>query len=308
MILSEYILKTPALKILLFTAIFLLQTEGRSCTCPPTSLSLEETNKYELIFKGRIDSVKDCGPGFGEAFFNRRKEYLRRCIAGETVRFDIELDDPYRIVESIYIPDRKDQRVVGFYLLTTDVTTMRQHAAQLSAMARVDPLTGLWNRRSYEEKLREAVARGTRSGHPIGLLFLDVDYFKRINDSLGHAGGDAVLKEFASRLKASVRATDSVFRLAGDEFTVILENVKTSADVELVAQKIVEVIRVPFLVLGGEFGVTTSVGAVFARLSLATQIEALNQVADEALYAAKGAGRNGYVFQQAENKAKSEQQ
>lgn len=244
---------------------------------------------------------------FGDHFFNHRKEYLRRCIAGEMVRFDIELDNPHRIVESIYIPDRKDQEVIGLYLLTTDVTAIRQHAAQLSAMARVDPLTGLWNRRSYEEKLRETIARGARSGHPLGLLFLDVDYFKKINDTLGHAGGDAVLKEFALRLKASVRTTDSVFRLAGDEFTVILENVKTAADVELVAQKIVGVMRTAFLVMGREFGVTTSVGAVFSQPSRITQPETLSQLADEALYAAKGAGRDGYVFQQAGNMVKSEQ-
>lgn len=243
---------------------------------------------------------------FGDHFFHRRKEYLLRCIAGEMVRFDIELDNPYRIVESIYIPDRKDQKVIGLYLLTTDVTAIRQHAAQLSAMARVDPLTGLWNRRSYEEKLRETIARGSRSGHPIGLLFLDVDYFKKINDTLGHAGGDAVLKEFALRLKASVRTTDSVFRLAGDEFTVILENVKTPADVELVAQKVVEIIRRPFSVMEREFKVTTSVGAVFSQPSRTTQPEVLSRIADEALYAAKGAGRNDYFFQLATETVKSE--
>lgn len=243
---------------------------------------------------------------FGDQFFHVRKHYLERCVAGETVRFDIEMNNPYRIVESVYIPDRKDQEVVGLYILSTDITAMRQHEAQLSAMARVDALTGLWNRRSYEEKLRETIARGARSGHPIGLLFLDVDYFKRINDTLGHVGGDAVLKEFGVRLKISVRATDCVFRLAGDEFTVILENVKTPADVERVAQKIVEAIRAPFMVADREFFVTTSIGAVFTQPSRKTELDALNQLADEALYEAKGAGRNGYIFRRAENTSNSE--
>ncbi|MCR6651323.1 MAG: PAS domain S-box protein [Cellvibrionaceae bacterium] len=234
---------------------------------------------------------------FGEHFYELRRRYLHRCLAGETVRLDIELDNEAssRIIESIYIPDKKGNEVVGLYVLSTDVTTIRQQEAKLNALARVDTLTGLWNRRSYEEKFREAVSRAARAGQLLGLLFLDVDYFKKINDTLGHAGGDIVLREFAHRLKSSVRETDSVFRLAGDEFTIILEGIRESKDVEVVAQKIVETIRRPFQVSDKELAVTTSIGAVVGHLA-SGDIEALNRRADEALYEAKGAGRNRYYL------------
>src|SRR5439155_3250348 len=126
-----------------------------------------------------------------------------------------------------------------------------------------DVLTGLPNRRQFEEKLQEAVARSKRSDRPMALMFLDVDHFKQINDTHGHAAGDAVLKEFAARLQRCVRITDTVARLAGDEFVIILEGLHDIEDAELVARKIRAALQPPFV--WGDLAlsrITSSIGVV----------------------------------------------
>jgi diguanylate cyclase (GGDEF)-like protein len=122
-------------------------------------------------------------------------------------------------------------------------------------------------------------------------MFLDVDHFKRINDTLGHGGGDAVLKEFARRMLGSVRGTDSVCRLAGDEFTIILENLLAPGEAQLVAAKILEAMRRPFDVEGVALAVSTSIG--IACMAPGAQLaQQLTRRADVALYKAKELGRN----------------
>ena len=141
------------------------------------------------------------------------------------------------------------------------------------------------------EKLEEAIRRALRTGQLVGLMFLDVDHFKRINDTLGHGGGDAVLQEFARRLASAVRATDSVCRLAGDEFTIILENLAAAAEARLVAGKILEAMRRPFDVDGVLLAVSTSIGIACMGAD-GRQAQQLTRRADEALYKAKELGRN----------------
>jgi diguanylate cyclase (GGDEF)-like protein len=164
----------------------------------------------------------------------------------------------------------------------------------LNRIARTDALTGLPNRRSYDERLAEAVQRAQRSGHAIALMFLDVDHFKQVNDTLGHAAGDAVLAEFAQRVKSSVRITDTVCRLAGDEFTVILERLKTVEEASLVADKILKAFERPFVLDGGERRVSTSIGVAYAA-DWPIDIPALSNEADQALYTAKRQGRGRFA-------------
>jgi len=169
---------------------------------------------------------------------------------------------------------------------------LKQVERQLSQLARVDALTGLPNRRQFEERLTEGIARASRDHKAIALMFLDIDYFKSINDSLGHAAGDAVLKEFAARLKAAVRITDIPARLAGDEFVVLLEGLHGEADAECVGEKVVAAMRQPFIVDGAPLRVTTSVGIAYSDRPAPDS--ALMACADEALYRAKDAGRNTF--------------
>ncbi len=166
--------------------------------------------------------------------------------------------------------------------------------AESARLARTDSLTGLCNRRMMESELDMALLRQRRSNAELGVAFLDVDRFKHINDSHGHATGDAVLVEFARRLRQAVRATDIVARYAGDEFVVVFEGLSSAGELAALATKILEAIRVPFPVIGEGLQVTTSIGLTLGRAG--STRESLLKCADEALYAAKAAGRDGFAI------------
>jgi diguanylate cyclase (GGDEF)-like protein len=178
--------------------------------------------------------------------------------------------------------------------MAIDITEMKDIQHRLSAFARVDSLTGLPNRAQLYERLGEAFARSRRGSAPTACLFLDIDYFKSINDSLGHAGGDEALREFGRRLQSAVRETDLVARLAGDEFVIVLEGGEQPACADAVANKIIEAMREPFFIAGAPRAVSTSVG-VAVSCGEDDDADAILQRADEALYMAKRAGRGGFV-------------
>ena len=223
--------------------------------------------------------------------------HLEQAFGGQAVTHEVRipLRGEARILQATYIPDQQaDGSVAGVYALVHDMTHVKEVEEQLKQLARVDTLTGIANRRMFGETLHHALDRARRSGKPLALAYLDIDHFKKINDTHGHGVGDEVLKEFARRLGAGVRATDTPARLSGDEFVVIFEEIGTRVEAEHIAQKIVESMRVPFLTSAGELAVSTSVGVALSR-PRQTQ-EQLLAAADSALYAAKGKGRNGYAF------------
>jgi diguanylate cyclase (GGDEF)-like protein/PAS domain S-box-containing protein len=228
--------------------------------------------------------------------YRPRQGPIRRALGGTRVDFETEsrpLGVP-RHLHTTYLPDvGADGAVAGIYALVTDVSDMRATERQQAALARTDALTGLPNRHCLNEKLAEALARCRRSGHPIALLFLDIDRFKSINDSLGHAAGDEVLKTFARRLAASVRETDTVARLAGDEFIIVLESLHTAAEPQFVARKILSAIARPFELPGTQLQVGTSIGIAFHDDGSLEPAELMAR-ADNALYDAKAAGRNTF--------------
>ena len=195
---------------------------------------------------------------------------------------------------------RQDDGYVAFSFLR-DIRERRaaQQALQdserrMAELALSDSLTGLANRRRFEERLPETLARARRARKGSALLFLDVDHFKSINDSRGHAAGDAVLVDLSRRLAAAVRTTDLVARLAGDEFVVVLEGLGTPDEADLIAEKIVRAVREPFTFEGAAFPVTTSVGIAWREADAKSDSILWLHEADEALYAAKSAGRDGY--------------
>jgi diguanylate cyclase (GGDEF)-like protein len=165
---------------------------------------------------------------------------------------------------------------------------------KLEAQARTDILTGIDNRRMFEETFAAALARAARANSVVALAFLDIDHFKSINDTYGHKAGDEVLIEFAKRLRAAVRATDSVARLAGDEFVAIFEGVSNDAEPAILAGKILAMARTPFLAAGKPLKVSTSVGIAIG--GGAASMEDYLALSDDALYAAKDAGRNRYAI------------
>jgi len=167
------------------------------------------------------------------------------------------------------------------------------HERNLHALAHTDTLTKLPNRRHFEKSLEGVSTQASQPHRYKALLYLDIDYFKQINDQYGHSTGDAVLVEFAKRLRSAVRGSDLVARLAGDEFTVLLNDVRGVFDVEVVAEKILECVREPFNVLGHILQVTTTIGAAVGNKTPPTPRELID-AADAALYAAKSKGRNTY--------------
>lgn len=163
-----------------------------------------------------------------------------------------------------------------------------------------DSLTGLPNRRLFDDRLAQGLKRARRQGNAFSVLFVDLDHFKEINDSLGHAIGDRLLIEVAARLEHNVRESDTVARLAGDEFTIILENTQGSHTGEQVAGKILGDLARPYEIDGRQIAVTASLGIANYPAD-GTDADVLLSHADSAMYRAKSRGRNGYQLFQPES-------
>ncbi len=191
-------------------------------------------------------------------------------------------------------------RLAGTY---ADVDARKVAEDRLRHRAEFDTLTDLPNRASFEERLQQALVRSTRSS-PMALLFLDVDHFKNINDTLGHEAGDQLLKTFATRMRECVRQSDTVARLAGDEFTIILEGLHDADDAKTLAGKLVEMLRAPIVLAGKLVVVTASVGIAMQGDSDTDDAGILRR-ADAALYEAKRRGRNGFFCEEGDSFGRS---
>lgn len=176
----------------------------------------------------------------------------------------------------------------------SDISVLKAHQRELVEQARHDSLTGLPNRRAFGERLQQAVARARRQPRTLAVLYIDLDGFKAVNDRHGHAVGDQLLAEVAKRLLLCVRLTDCVCRLAGDEFTVILEGAGMPAEVSMVCERIVARLSLPHLLQGEQLVATPSVGA--AMYEPGETIEAMCQRADAAMYRAKRGGKATFVL------------
>ena len=188
----------------------------------------------------------------------------------------------------------KGQSDGALILKTVRYAIERKLADQhLTYLSHYDKLTGLANRELFQDRLAQAVTRAERSGHLVALLFLDLDRFKSINDTLGHLVGDELLVAVSKRLKTCVRKVDTIARLGGDEFTIVLEEIGSSFDAELVCRKIIKSLEQPLEIQGQEIYATTSIGVTFFP-SDATEVTSLIRNADAAMYRAKDEGRNKY--------------
>jgi diguanylate cyclase (GGDEF)-like protein/PAS domain S-box-containing protein len=194
-----------------------------------------------------------------------------------------------------------------FVLVLRDITERKRSEARLEHRATHDPLTGLPNRAFFEDRLADELAAANRARRTLGVLFLDLDHFKPVNDEHGHDVGDELLVEVGRRLLACLRGTDLVARLGGDEFTVILPELPSPKAAELVAAKIVASLSQPFRLGDLHLQVGASVGiSVFP--DDAAQPEALVRAADTALYASKASGRSCFRrFRHGMETAKAEQ-
>lgn len=186
----------------------------------------------------------------------------------------------------------------GLAVTIRDITAEKAHEEALNILANRDIITGLQNRHWLSGFLPEAVTRSARGNTHLVVMFIDLDNFKNVNDTLGHDAGDELLSQAADRLRSAVRASDHIIRLGGDEFTVILEHVDVLEDASRVAQKILDAVREPYLLSAGNANnISASIG-VSIYPSDGADSETLLKHADIAMYAAKAAGKGCYQLYQ----------
>ena len=196
------------------------------------------------------------------------------------------------MMNTIFDSEGKPYRRVALF---SDITDKKQSEEIIWNQANFDQLTQLPNRRMFLDHLAQEIKKSTRTGRPIALLFLDLDLFKEVNDSLGHDMGDKLLKETAVRLRQCVRDTDTVARLGGDEFTVILSDFDSTENVERVAETILRKLTEPFQLGADTAYISTSIGITLYPND-ALDIDTLLKNADQAMYAAKNLGRNRFNY------------
>jgi len=185
--------------------------------------------------------------------------------------------------------------LTNYVSVFSDITPIKQHQNNLNFLAHHDPLTGLPNRLMLDDRIEHALKRCIRERTELALLFIDLDEFKNVNDTYGHNVGDQLLQTLAKRLQALLRQEDTIARMGGDEFLVLLESFKSINDVELVAKKIIHEISQPVDISGHQVVVGASVGIAIGPTD-GSNVESLIKAADLAMYRAKDEGRNKYRF------------
>ncbi|MDT4330938.1 EAL domain-containing protein [Methylomonas sp. MED-D] len=195
-------------------------------------------------------------------------------------------------INTIYDASGHPQRRVALF---SDITQRKQSEEQIWRQANFDPLTGLPNRRMFRDRLEQEIKKAHRMGQMFALMFIDLDRFKEVNDTLGHDIGDQLLKETAQRLQLCVRESDTVARLGGDEFTIILGELDEPRSAEPIARHLLEQLSAPFQLAEDTTYVSASIGITFYPTD-STDLSELLKNADQAMYAAKNRGRNAYSF------------
>lgn len=192
------------------------------------------------------------------------------------------------------VPDA-DGKPQHIQCIIRDITERKEYERGLVYQTLHDPLTKLPNRKYLEDQFSNLSDRSANDFPQVAVLFIDIDDFKEVNDQLGHQGGDLVLKELGARLQQSVRDSDTVARMGGDEFFIILDNIHTKENVTIVAEKIIKAISDPFYIQDQTIMITVSIGISFSETKMMTE-EELIKTSDAALYRVKESGKNNYSF------------
>lgn len=242
------------------------------------------------------------------------REHLQVSLTtGELQTFEYQIDGGQRTFEARLLPQAGDQTL----MIMRDITQRRRSEERARELAYFDDVTGLPNRRMFSRELRRGIRQAKRTNMMAAILYLDLDRFKRINDTLGHSVGDALLKAVATRLSASVRPTDflatgtskdflsgEISRFGGDEFVVLLTDIELDEQARAVASRIRRALTSPFNYEGRQFVVSSSIGvAMYPRDG--SNVETLLMNADTAMYQAKSAGRNTVRFYEPEMNARA---
>lgn len=231
-----------------------------------------------------------------------RKLFHKAVHAGRSGKLELKverIDQSSIWLEAMIMPIKPSE---GPYtqvaVVCNDITTKKTYENKLLALAYHDPLTGLPNRRLFKEHLTQALSQARRTGKPLALLYLDIDDFKYINDTMGHDVGDQFLVEFAKRIRGCLREIDTFARMGGDEFTILLPAFEAKENVEMIAKRIFRSLEKPWCIEHYEFTATVSMGIILYPDDGVDASSLLKQV-DSALYQVKGTGRNRYQFYRA---------
>lgn len=241
--------------------------------------------------------VERCEALLADSETNRRLVAELLAGSGDDSHFEFQLKDDRVIAESSTLIMREGgAEEIGRVWIMEDVTEVRKSARMLMSLAERDPLTGLYNRRRFDEDVSRALGEATRRGRQVGLLVFDLDGFKPINDTYGHQTGDEVLVTLAERVGRVVRRHEMLFRLGGDEFAILVPDSESSLLEELARRVVAVVAETRFEFGGRSIAVTVSVGLA-CYPQHANDAAGLVAAADEAMYRAKAAGRNRWFGQ-----------
>ena len=281
-------------------AILLFNPDGGIVECNENALRLFRYRREELLGK-TIQSISPLRQADGRLSSRAGREHLQRAIAGDTPVFEWS----HRDIAGRQLPcEVRLVRMPGEELLVrasvTDISERQRYQREIERLAYSDELTGLPNRRLLLDRLQHAMDRENREGSLGALLFIDLDHFKTVNDSLGHLVGDALLVEVTTRLAGELRTEDTLARLGGDEFVVLLEALgnepqAVAEQAAAVGEKLLRGLQGSCLIDGHELAISASIGIALHPLGLQHAADILKQ-ADTAMYRAKHAGRNALHF------------
>ncbi|HET6631650.1 MAG TPA: EAL domain-containing protein [Rhodanobacteraceae bacterium] len=274
-------------------AVTVTDLDFRFVSVNPAFTRMTGYRESEVI--GRDASLLDCGQHSSQAYRQIRQsvrdsghwsgELWQRRSDGVEILCRMELNEVW---------DADGQRS-HFVSVLTDITERKRSERELRYLASYDALTGLPNRTLLSERLGEAIAQARRDDNKIAVLFIDLDRFKQVNDSMGHAAGDRMLKAAGARLRASVRDGDTVARFGGDEFAVVLADLRDAAEADMVAHLIIEAFTVPLQLDGSqEVSISPSIGMALYPDHSQSAVDLL-KFADTAMYQAKECGRNTWA-------------
>ncbi len=283
-------------------AIMIADREGQITFANEAAARIFGLLREEITGRTIDDPVWEYAALDGGPFDPSENPFRRVRATGEPVyevQYAVASSDGARVIVSVNAAPLLDARgnFSGMVASYADVTERRTLEARLKYQAFHDSLTGLANRSLLRDRLEHALVQRGKNENPIAVLFIDLDNFKYINDSLGHAAGDELIVEIGRRLKVSLRAGDTAARFGGDEFVVLLESVDSPHYVIQVAERLLESLREPFNLSGREVFTTPSIGIAFSTGSYDHPDEMLRH-ADAAMYEAKRRGKSRYeVFQ-----------
>jgi diguanylate cyclase (GGDEF)-like protein/PAS domain S-box-containing protein len=276
--------------------IFGLDLEGYATFVNPTAANITGWDADNLLGRSLHDALHHTKPD-GAPYPKEECPIYAAFTTGATHSRDDEVfwrkDGTSFPVEYVSTPISEDGEIAGAVVTFRDITERKALEDQLRHQAFYDPLTGLPNRALFMDRLEHALTRANRRGSKVGVLFMDLDNFKVINDSLGHKAGDQLLTAVAERLKVNLRPEDTAARLGGDEFTILVEDVTSLGDVAQIAERIAEILQPPFILEDQEVFATVSIGIALNN-STQEQPADLLRHADLAMYRAKHRGKARY--------------